>query len=83
MTPRSEKTHHVVDLLHVDAFQWECVALLFRDPVALPKQTQVMSRSRIFQENNGTTVKLQGPTLLILLAGGLRLCIPSGRTPFS
>lgn len=58
--PRSEKTHHVVDLLHVDAFQWECVALLFRDPVALPKQTQAMSHSSIFQENNATTVKLAG-----------------------
>lgn len=60
LTPRSEKTHHVVDLLHVDAFQWECVALLFRDPVALPKQTQVMSHGHIFQENNATTVKLAG-----------------------
>lgn len=60
MTPRSVKTHHVVDLLHVDAFQWECVALLFRDPVALPKHTQAMSHSRIVQENNAATVKLAG-----------------------
>lgn len=76
--PRSEKTHHVVDLLHVDAFQWECVALLFRDPVALPKQTQVMSRGGIFQETNATTVKLAG-AYIADIAGWRTLALRSFR----
>lgn len=37
LLPHSEKPHHVVDLPHVDAFQWKCVPPLLRDPVALSK----------------------------------------------
>lgn len=50
--PHSEKTHHVVDLLHVDAFQWKRVASLLWDPVALSEEKQEMSHPRILEENN-------------------------------
>lgn len=52
-TPRlhhSVKTNHVVDLPHVDAFQWKCIASLLRDLVALEKQTQEISHRDIFKE---------------------------------
>lgn len=36
----SEKTHHVIDLPHVDALQWQSVPSLLWDPVALPNETK-------------------------------------------
>lgn len=36
----SVKTHHVVDLPHVDAFQWKCIPSLLRDLVALKTNTR-------------------------------------------